>query len=64
MKSGEGFVNTTIKIPRETWIKIRELQQTRHLRSIQHAVELGLQWVVATSQEREKAALIRNEDDV
>ena len=56
-KKNDGFVKTTIKIPRETWSKIRDLQQTRQLRSIQHAVELGLQWVVATSQERRKPEL-------
>ena len=57
MKIDEGYVKTTIKIPLDTWTKIRGLQQTRRLRSIQHAVELGLQWVVATSQERRKAEL-------
>lgn len=61
-KKNDGFVKTTIKIPRETWCKIRDLQQTRHLRSIQHAVELGLQWVVATSQERRNAELSEKED--
>ena len=61
-KNIDGFVKTTIKIPCETWRKIRDLQQTRHLSSIQHAVELGLQWVVATSQERKKAELNEKAD--
>jgi hypothetical protein len=57
MKKDKEYVKTTIKIPRDTWMKIRKLQQSRHVRSIQHAVELGLQWVVATAKERRRGEL-------
>jgi hypothetical protein len=63
MKKDEEYVKTTIKIPRETWVKIRRLQQSRHVRSIQHAVELGLQWVVATAKAKPKAKLNCKDDD-
>ena len=63
MKNDEGYVRTTIKIPRHTWLKIRKLQKSRHVNSIQHAVELGLQWVVATAKERKKVELNRNDPD-
>ncbi len=54
MTKDQEYVKTTIKIPRDTWNKIRELKKSRHVDSIQHAVEIGLQWVVATSKERRK----------
>ena len=63
MKKDEEYVKTTIKISRETWAKIRRLQQSRHVRSIQHAVEIGLQWVVATAKERQEAILNCKDDD-
>jgi hypothetical protein len=47
------YIKTTIKISRETWIAIRRLQKKRNVRSIQHAVELGLQWVVATAKKQQ-----------
>ena len=59
MKKDKKYVRTTIKIPRDIWMKIRKLQESRHVNSIQHAVELGLQWVVATAKERKKGQLNR-----
>jgi hypothetical protein len=64
MNKDEEYVKTRIKIPRDTWMKIRKLQKSRHVRSIQHAVELGLQWVVATAKERRRGELnVTNHDD-
>ena len=64
MDKDKEYVKTTIKIPRDTWIKIGKLQQSRHVRSMQHAVELGLQWVVATAKERRRGELNgTNHDD-
>ena len=63
MKKDEEYVKTTIKIPRDTWLKIRKLQESRHVNSIQHAVDLGLQWVVATAKERKKGELNSRKND-
>jgi hypothetical protein len=54
MDKTKEYIETTIRIPRETWIAIRQLQKKRHVRSMQHAVELGLQWVVATAKKRQE----------
>ena len=54
MTKDQEYIKATVKIPRDTWIKIRELQKSRHVHSIQHAVEIGLEWVVATAKERRK----------
>ena len=51
------YIKTTIRIPKETWNAIRQLQKKRQVRSIQHAVELGLQWVVATAKKRQENKL-------
>jgi hypothetical protein len=57
MDKNKEYIKTTIRIPKETWNAIRQLQKKRQVRSIQHAVELGLQWVVATAKKRQENKL-------
>ena len=57
MDKDQEYIKTTVRIPRGTWFKIRKLQKNRYVSSIQHAVELGLEWVVATSQEGPKVEI-------
>jgi hypothetical protein len=54
MDKNQEYIKTTVRIPHGTWVKIRKLQKNRYVSSIQHAVELGFEWVVATSQESPK----------
>jgi hypothetical protein len=62
MEKNERYVKTTIQIPRATCVTISRLQQSRHIQTIQHAVELGLQWVVAIAMELQKAEINCKDD--
>lgn len=57
MDKNKEYIKTTVRIPKETWVAIRQLRKKRQVRSIQHAVELGLQWVVATAKKRPDSKL-------
>lgn len=57
MDKNKEYIKTTVRIPKETWVAIRQLRKKRQVRSIQHAVELGLQWVVATAKKRQENKL-------
>ena len=40
------IVQTTVRLPRELWLKLRKLEEQEKIKSIHEAILRGLKWVV------------------
>ncbi len=42
----KDIIQTTVRLPREVWLKLRRLQEQRKIKSIHAAILKGLEWLI------------------
>lgn len=44
------IIQTTVRLPRDLWLKLRRLQEEGKIKSIHDAILKGLEWIIRNSK--------------